>query len=59
MCEHVDQLSRLLSSNLSQEIQPMLPNHPAMLRIFIGNQFGCAQSKRDLLVHGFSISNIL
>ena len=59
MGEHIDRLSRFFSSNLLNERQPMVPDHPAMFRIFIGNQSGSAQSKRGLFRCGFPFGNIL
>src|SRR2546426_4273036 len=37
MREHIDRLPRFLSSNLLNEIQSVLPDHPAVLLVFFGN----------------------
>jgi hypothetical protein len=58
MREHIDRLSCLPSSNLLDEIQPVLPDHPAVLLIFFGNQFGCAQSQGDFLFRSFPLGDI-
>src|SRR4030095_8987402 len=59
MRENVDRLPRLLSSNLLNEIQSMLPYHPAVLFVFVCDQSGCAQSQGDFLFRSFPIGDIL
>jgi hypothetical protein len=59
MREYIDRLPRFLSSNLLNEIQPVLPDHPAVLLILFGKQSGCAQGKGDLLFRSFPFGDIL
>src|SRR5205085_10151772 len=52
------ELSSLLSCELPNQFQSMLPDHPAMLRIFVRNRSGCAQSERDLFLRVFAFGGI-
>src|SRR6266478_3153325 len=59
MREHIDRLPRFLSSDFLNEIHPVLPYHPAVLLIFLGNQSGCAQSQGDLFFRSSPVHDIL
>jgi hypothetical protein len=59
MREHIDRLPRFLSSNLLNEIQPVLSDHPAVLLIFFGNESGCAEGQGDLLFRSFPLGDIV
>jgi hypothetical protein len=53
MGQHIDRLPFLSSGNLLDEIQAVLPDHPAMFLIFGGNLFGGCQCDGDLPLHRF------
>ena len=59
VCKHVDRLVALRFGDLLNERQTVLPDHPAMLRIFICNRIGCAQRQGDFFIRSFSFGDIL
>src|SRR6266403_4027413 len=50
MGQDVDRLPVLHSGNLLDQIQAVLPNHPAMFFIFFGDLSRCAQSEINLFL---------
>src|SRR6266480_2202725 len=57
--KHIDRLVALRFGDLPNERQAVLPDNPAMLRILICDQIGCAQCQGDLFIHSFSRGDIL
>ena len=57
MCQDIDRLPVLPSGDLLDETQAVLPDHPTMFLILLGNLSGCAQSKINLFLGGFSFGN--
>jgi hypothetical protein len=57
--KQVDHLLALRFRDLPNERQAVLPDHPAMLRIFICNRIGCAQCQGDLFIRTFPRGDIL
>jgi hypothetical protein len=47
-----------LFGDLPNEPQAMLPDHPAMLRIFIGDELGVAQRQCHFFIRSFSSSHM-
>jgi hypothetical protein len=58
MREHIHPLSCFFSRDFPNEFQSVLPDHLAMLRIFVRKRFGCAQRKRNLLRSIFPFGDI-
>src|ERR1044072_1433958 len=57
MREHIDSVARFPLSDILNQLQPVLSDHPAMLRVFFSNRIGCAPSKSHLFVSSFSIGH--
>ena len=58
MSEHVHPRSCFFSRDFPNEFQSVLPDHPAMLRIFVRNRSGCAQRERNFLRSIFPFGDI-
>ena len=57
MREQIDSVARFPSSDVLNQLQPMLPDHPAVLHIFVRDRIGCAQSESHLFFRRFSIGH--